>query len=212
VRPYPIPGAAWNAGTFGDERAVGLRRGGSDDQLGDRLATIFVALTASTALPVEVRRQRQFGPTLLVADEVHRLGADQLSHLLNAPFAATLGLSATPERRYDDGMEQHVFSAVGEVVYQYAYHQGLEDDVISPFEIAFVSVDFTPVEQGETLASGRASRRASRTRSSACDLATASSSPSSTINVAQALRRSWKRSRRRGSPLQGGVERPSQIA
>ena len=66
---------------------------------------------------------------------------------LDAPFAATLGLSATPERDGDDGMAAHVLPRLGPIVYEYDHDQGISEDVIADFRVCFVGVDFEPRER-----------------------------------------------------------------
>ena len=41
-------------------------------------------------------------PIMLVVDEVHRAASEQNAKALEGKFVATLGLSATPERQFDD--------------------------------------------------------------------------------------------------------------
>jgi RNA polymerase primary sigma factor len=86
---------------------------------------------------------------LLVADECHRYGSETYSRALDAPFSATLGLSATPERAHDDGMAQFVVPRLGPVVFTYDHDRGIQEGVISNFTTCFVGVDFAPIERGE---------------------------------------------------------------
>ncbi len=51
---------------------------------------------------------------------------------LDAPYAATLGLSATPERNHDDGIERYVVPALGPVIYEYVQDEAITDGVIAP--------------------------------------------------------------------------------
>jgi superfamily II DNA or RNA helicase len=68
---------------------------------------------------------RVSGPTMLIGDEAHTLGAD--SFLANKPefFERRLGLSATPERQYDpDGTEQ-IFDFFGGSVYEFGLDRAI---------------------------------------------------------------------------------------
>ena len=62
---------------------------------------------------------------------------------------STLGLSATPERAGDYGMEERVFPSLGEVVFRYTHADGLADGVIADFGVAFIGVDLTAGERRE---------------------------------------------------------------
>jgi superfamily II DNA or RNA helicase len=68
---------------------------------------------------------------------------------LRAPHRATLGLSATPERDYDSGLEDVLIPALGEVIFRYDYNDALRDGVISPFELINVAIQLRPGEQRE---------------------------------------------------------------
>ncbi len=133
------------------ERALDLRVGllgdGGTDSLFDCDVLVTVVHSAAGQVPEQVRLARGTRPVLLVADECHRYGADTFSGALDAPYHATLGLTATPERGYDSGMEQHVFPKVGEVVFEYAYEDAVSEGVIVDFDCAFVGLDFRPRER-----------------------------------------------------------------
>src|SRR4029077_6010264 len=60
---------------------------------------------------------------------------------------AALGLSATPERDYDEGLEQYVVPALGEIIFRYTYEDARLDGVISPFDLVNVGVELLPKEQ-----------------------------------------------------------------
>jgi superfamily II DNA or RNA helicase len=52
---------------------------------------------------------------VLVADEAHRLGSEKYRRILELPFPARLGLSATPERLYDPEGSEAISKAFGAV-------------------------------------------------------------------------------------------------
>jgi superfamily II DNA or RNA helicase len=87
------------------------------------------------------------GPTLLIVDECHRLGSAANARALEGEYAATLGLSATPEREYDTGFAQHITPALGEIIYAYDFVQASRDGVITPFDIVNVRINLLPDEQ-----------------------------------------------------------------
>jgi superfamily II DNA or RNA helicase len=73
---------------------------------------------------------------------------------------ATLGLSATPERPYDEGLEEVLIPKLGKIIYRYTYKDALRDKVIVPFELKNVVFELEPERQAEydklTKAIGRA--------------------------------------------------------
>ena len=62
---------------------------------------------------------------LLVADEVHNLGSEGFMHSPPDFFDHRLGLSATPERQYDDAGTQDLFSFFGPVVFEFTLEEAI---------------------------------------------------------------------------------------
>lgn len=85
--------------------------------------------------------------TFLIVDECHRAGSSENARALYGIHRAALGLSATPERDYDEGLEQYVVPSLGEIIFRYTYEDARRDGVISPFDLVNVGVDLTPNEQ-----------------------------------------------------------------
>lgn len=101
-----------------------------------------------------INTARKVGPQIaslhkscLVVDECHRAGSPINAQALTGPHTATLGLSATPVREYDDGYETFLAPVLGETIYEYDYKQALQDHVISPFELVNVRIDLLPNEK-----------------------------------------------------------------
>lgn len=94
-----------------------------------------------------VRQMILEGKTFLIVDECHRAGSPENAKALQGDFAAALGLSATPQREYDQGFEEHVVPALGPVIFEYDYVQAHEDGVVAPFDLVNVRVDMLPHEQ-----------------------------------------------------------------
>jgi superfamily II DNA or RNA helicase len=84
---------------------------------------------------------------MLIVDECHRAGSTQNALALQGAHVATLGLSATPEREYDEGFEIFVRPALGPVIYEYNYVDAARDGVISPFALHNVRVQMLEDEQ-----------------------------------------------------------------
>ena len=85
----------------------------------------------------------------LIVDECHRAASEANSRALADEHVMTLGLSATPERDYDDLFQDVVVPALGPVIYEYDYNQALIDGVIAPFELANVRIALLPDEESE---------------------------------------------------------------
>ena len=90
------------------------------------------------------------GPTMLIVDECHRIGSPVNALALDATYTATLGLSATPERDFDDGFEDLVAPALGEVFFRYGYTEARADGVIAPFDLINVRVPLLPTRRKNT--------------------------------------------------------------
>jgi len=87
------------------------------------------------------------GPTMLIVDECHRVASPINAQALAGAHIATLGLSATPEREYDDLFSEVIEPALGPIIFEYDYNQARADGVISPFELANVAVDLDAGER-----------------------------------------------------------------
>ena len=83
----------------------------------------------------------------LIVDECHRAGSPANAKALLGEFEATLGLSATPEREYDDGFEAYIAPRLGPIIHKYTYVDASRDGVISPFSLTNVRVDLLPYEE-----------------------------------------------------------------
>lgn len=79
-------------------------------------------------------------PTMLVVDEVHRAASAKNARALEGPFIATLGLSATPERQFDDLFELVLKQRIGPIVFEYDIIAAAKDGIVSEFEA--INVEF----------------------------------------------------------------------
>lgn len=86
---------------------------------------------------------------LLIADEVHNLGAEQVRKTLSDGIAMRLGLSATPERRYDAVGTKAVFDYFGGVVYEYSLSQAITDGRLCPYRYYPVLVELNDEETNQ---------------------------------------------------------------
>lgn len=97
-----------------------------------RLGAINLAvLNTAAKLP-----ERSYDPgCFLIVDECHKAASAQFRTVLSLKTYASLGLSATPERPYDEGLKDVLIPALGEVIFKYDYAQALRDRVIVPFSL-----------------------------------------------------------------------------
>ncbi len=83
---------------------------------------------------------------LLVFDECHHAGAPTVAAIASIKFGATLGLSATPERQYDESFNEQIVPLLGPIIVNYGYEEALADGVICPFELTHVFAPMDAVE------------------------------------------------------------------
>lgn len=87
---------------------------------------------------------------LLIADEAHCLGARNLINKLpRIKFARRLGLSATPERQFQEGVTKQLlefFGALDHPTYEYSMKKAIEDGILCPYVYHPKIVTLTPEE------------------------------------------------------------------
>lgn len=70
----------------------------------------------------------------LCADEVHHAGAAYFSSILEADYFFRLGLSATPDRDWDEIGQEKITEFFGGTVYNYKIEDALRDDLLCQYE------------------------------------------------------------------------------
>ena len=112
-----------------------------------RLGAINIAvLNTAAKLPERLQEQHK---CFLIVDECHKAASEQFRSALQVPTVASLGLSATPERQYDDGLKEVLVPALGEIIYSYDYADALRDGVIVPFELKNIVFELEADRQAE---------------------------------------------------------------
>jgi DNA phosphorothioation system restriction enzyme len=86
---------------------------------------------------------------LLIADEVHNLGAPGIKARLPDGITMRLGLSATPERHYDPLGTQTVLDYFGGPVFTYTLDQAIAEGRLCPYRYYPVVVELTEAEAEE---------------------------------------------------------------
>lgn len=73
--------------------------------------------------------------TLLIFDECHKLGTARIGNLLDKEWHSKLGLSATPEREFDEFFDEIIVKILGRIIFEYSYIDAYKDRVISAFSL-----------------------------------------------------------------------------
>ena len=126
--------------------------GGGIRRIERSLITVAV-LDSARELVTELTSEGQW---FLVVDECHRVASPVNRKVLRGSYIATLGLSATPERQYDDLFESVVVPSLGPIIFRYEYRDASSDDVISDFELWNLRVPPSSDEQMKLNADNRA--------------------------------------------------------
>jgi superfamily II DNA or RNA helicase len=103
--------------------------------------------------------------TILIHDEVHGLGEPSSQEQLrgqHTPFAYTLGLSATPEREYDEASTSFIKNEVGDVIYQFGLKEAIERGILVEFDYHVIEFDLT--EGDKSRIQGVYAKKAARAR------------------------------------------------
>ncbi|HEV2139162.1 MAG TPA: DEAD/DEAH box helicase family protein [Nitrososphaerales archaeon] len=85
----------------------------------------------------------------LIADEVHHVGAPFFSNVLKINFRYRMGLSATPERLWDEEGQQRIMDFFDQIIFEYGLTQALKDQVLSEYEYHVIPVALTSEELDE---------------------------------------------------------------
>tara|TARA_B110000003_G_scaffold25529_1_gene24204 strand:- start:1307 stop:2473 length:1167 start_codon:yes stop_codon:yes gene_type:complete len=85
--------------------------------------------------------------TLLIVDECHKIGTEKRGEMLTNNWHATLGLSATPERDYDDNFYYIIKKILGDIIFDYDYIDAREDEVIVNFKLLYAYAAMTKDEE-----------------------------------------------------------------
>lgn len=83
---------------------------------------------------------------LIIADEVHNLGAEKLSHVLRDDAEFRLGLSATPQRHFDEDGTRRIFDHFGGSICRYTLNDAIRDKILTPYEYHPVLIDLNETE------------------------------------------------------------------
>ncbi len=105
---------------------------------------VMVVNTARNQIAQVIAQER---PTLVIADECHRYASEENSRAISVAQSASLGLTATAERQYDDGLERILIPHLGPIIFNYTLRQARADGVIVDFALANLRVSLTKDEE-----------------------------------------------------------------
>jgi len=107
----------------------------------------FHVMVVNTARNRMEEISRAHTNVLLIADECHRYASEENAKALRVPTAASLGLTATADREFDDGLERVLIPNLGPIVYQYSLLEARRDGVVTDFTLFNVKVHFSSDER-----------------------------------------------------------------
>jgi superfamily II DNA or RNA helicase len=131
--------------------AIGRLGGGYDEGFsGGRRILISVLTSASERLPKIVKEANVEEHLMLVADECHRAGANEMSNVFKTKYRWSLGLSATPEREDDDdsGYDKSLLGKkLGPIIYEFNLADALREGLVPKFTINHYGLRMTTDER-----------------------------------------------------------------
>ena len=111
-----------------------------------RVGTINIAVLNTAAKLVDRMQEHK---CFLIVDECHKAASEHFRAALQVNSFASLGLSATPERPYDEGLKDVLIPTLGPVIYSYDYAAALRDGVIVPFQLKNIVFELEEDRQAE---------------------------------------------------------------
>jgi superfamily II DNA or RNA helicase len=82
----------------------------------------------------------------IIFDECHRYGTDNNLKILKENFSSKIGLTATLERKYDDGVNRILIPNIGKIIYDYDLKKALKDGVVENYEMIYLRTFFSASE------------------------------------------------------------------
>ena len=148
---------------------IGRLGGGKTDELAGGIRVLIAVLDSAAAKVPEMVASHGLGEHLfLVVDECHRAGSKKKSRILETSCRWALGLSATPERSFDEEAETDadldaddelesnardtydksiLGQKLGPIVYELTIAKAVELGVLPPFRICHYGLPLSPEEK-----------------------------------------------------------------
>ena len=117
--------------------------GGGNSNHGKRKINILTLNTGRN-----VAKRLLSSDDLLIVDECHKAASEENSKSISHAISHySLGLSATPERQYDNGFEDILIPKLGPLLIDYDYSKAKKDGVICDFALHNVKVKLSDEEE-----------------------------------------------------------------
>ena len=105
-----------------------------DYNLGNRSHVMVISTHATLAGEVmQASLARLAGPALLIADEAHHLGTEVSRRSLPKQFDYRMGLSATPDRWFDDEGTKALHNYFGNTVFEFTLEEAISQGFLSEY-------------------------------------------------------------------------------
>lgn len=128
-----------------------LEMSNSDDKLSYIIIATYASFVRSNIFPELSKFPKQ--KLLLIADEAHNLGSGQMINRLNEiPYLRRIGLSATPERQYDESGNQilmNFFGCTDNYTFEYSMAEAIENGALCRYYYYPHIVKLTELEMVE---------------------------------------------------------------
>lgn len=144
-----------NHGNLPSEAIGRLGGGYSDDFTSGRRILICVLASAQSKLPEISNASDINSCLLLVVDECHRAGASVMSRLFQLKRRFNLGLSATPERDDEEGIEELPYEKtllgqeLGPIIYELTLFDAIKLGIVPPFKVMHWGLSMNPHENSQ---------------------------------------------------------------
>ena len=126
--------------TFGD-KDISLNGGGKQTDAATKICISTIDSLKNIINDIDAES------TFLIVDECHKIGTEKRGDMLTNNWHATLGLSATPERDYDDNFYIIIKKILGDIIFDYDYIDAREDEVIVNFKLLYGYAALLPEEE-----------------------------------------------------------------
>jgi superfamily II DNA or RNA helicase len=106
-----------------------------------------VLIISNSFLPIALKNLEvtEKEKLLLVHDEVHKIGSESNRKNLtglNEGIKWILGLSATPDREYDDLGNQFIKNYIGETIFEFSLESAIKENILCPFN--YYPIKYSP--------------------------------------------------------------------
>lgn len=95
---------------------------------------------------------------MIICDEVHGMGSPALVAALGGkiqPFAYRLGLSATPDREYDDAGNEFIEREIGPVIFRFDLKTAIQRSILCPLNYIELEYEFSDEDKADVAAAIR---------------------------------------------------------